>query len=62
MANLDELHAAAVAHRRSTAFDTLKEYNLVRVEKYRDQLEKQESEEIRGRLKECREWLKILGE
>ena len=66
MANLDQLHENAMAHRNSTAFDTLKEYNLARIEQYRDQLEKATSWEaflqIKGRLKECREQLKILGE
>jgi hypothetical protein len=66
MANLDELHENAAAHRNSTAFGVLKEYNLARIEQYRDQLEKVQSWEeflkVQGRLKECREQLKILSE
>jgi hypothetical protein len=66
MANLDELHAEAVAHRNSTAFDRLKEYNLARIEGYRDQLERVEEPNkvwvLKGRIKECREQLKILSE
>lgn len=66
MANLDELYESAAAHRNSTAFDTLKEYNMARLENYRGQLEKlgtwEEVLKIRGCIKECREQLKILSE
>lgn len=66
MANLDELHESAAAHRHTQAFRALRDYNLALIEKYRDRLEaggtQEEMIKLRGRLKECREQLKIVSE
>lgn len=40
----------------------LRDVLLARVEVHRDRLEKEESDEYRGRLKELRELLRILSE
>jgi hypothetical protein len=66
MENLDELHEEVIAHRNSTAFDRLKEYNLAKLKGYRDRLEKlttlDEILKLQGRIKECRDQLELLSE
>ena len=60
--NLDELYAKVQKHKGEAGFQALEEFLTAKIERYRDKLEKAEDQQVRGRLKECRETIKLLTE
>lgn len=64
--NLDELYAKVQKHKGEAGFQALEEFLWAKIDDYRDKLERVEdpieNTKTRGRLKECRETIKLLTE